>query len=135
MYAFFLREKAEAPIVMSPAVSGWWLLSKQSTMAGWAMILITFRKTTSKEHHDQITDQSLQGEEGYLCQDCNSGAETDKEATPHESTGDWVLVPEPSSNTLMLPATCLLQGKKGGQTQTSPQSALTKGLTHRPSRR
>jgi len=39
------------------------------------------------ENHDQIADRSLQGEGGYLCQDRNSGVETDKEAAPHKSIG------------------------------------------------
>ena len=46
--------------------------------------------------------------------DRNSEAETEKEAAPYKSTGDQPLIPESSSNALMLPATCLLQGKKGG---------------------
>ena len=33
-----------------------------------------------QENHDHIADQSLQGDEGYLYQDCNSEAEADKEA-------------------------------------------------------
>ena len=45
------------------------------------------------------------------------------------------LILEPSSNTLMFCATCLLQGKKGVQIQTSPKSILTKGQIYRSSRR
>jgi len=117
MYAFFLREKTEVPIVTSPVTSWWWLLSKQPTKTEWATILRTPRKTTSKENCDHIADWNLQGEGWYLCLDRNSGVETDKEAAPHKSIGDRPLIPELSSNTLMLPATCLLQGKKRG---TSP---------------
>jgi len=48
------------------------------------MIVRTSRKTTSKENRDQVADQSLQGKEGYKCQDHNSVAETAKEATPYK---------------------------------------------------
>jgi len=82
MHAFFLREKAGALIIMSLTVPWWWLLSKQSSKAGRAMILRTLRKFTSRENCDQIVDWCLQGEGGYLCQNCNSRAETNKEANP-----------------------------------------------------
>jgi len=80
-------------------------------MIGQATILKTPKKTTGKENRDEIADRSLQGKGRY--QDCNSRAEKDKEVAPYKSTGDLPLIPEPSLNTLMILATCSLQGKKG----------------------
>ena len=67
----------------------------------------TRRKTTRKENRDQITEQNLQDEGGYLCQD-------HKEATFHKSTGDRPLIPKPSSNTPYAPCYMLTARKERG---------------------
>jgi len=76
MNVFFLSEKAEVFIVVSPAPSWWWLLSKQSTRAGWATE--NSLEATSKENRDWVANWNLQGKAGYKCQGRNSEAETDQ---------------------------------------------------------
>jgi len=48
----------------------------------------------------------------YWYQDRNSGAEMDKETTPHKSLGYRPLILKPALNALMLPAICPLWEKK-----------------------
>ena len=108
MCAFFLREKNRGTrchilgrvLVMTP--------SGQSSQ-----IRMSDDTENSQDDHSKRTVTILQTEafkatEDTLYQDRNSRTEGDKEAAPHKGTDDRPLIPEPLSNTFMLPAICSL---------------------------
>ena len=114
---FSLREKSDTSSAAPPTTSR--RASKQTIhQAGRASAPRTPGKIPSREIAPQTANWSLQGEDDtnvkIVFLKMNSGAGVAKVHASHKSADERPQRSEPSSNTLMLPALCSLQGKKGG---------------------